>query len=501
MLIGSLLLRHAVEQPDKPAVVDGGRVVSFRDLARQAAQAAQILADAGIGQGSRLGLLAENCAEFLVLVGAAALTGASLVPINTRLHSEEIASILADAGVPLCLVGPGVDCDVITAPGVELRTFQHGEFAASPGARSGFAAWPARTSDSLMQYYTGGTTGTPKGCLITHGNLLAQASNFQSAIGLSQADRYGLLMPFYHMAAGGMAVAVMALGGTCVLLPRADGAALLHAIERNGVTRTNLPAAVLRDLRDGDHLRPLPGLRWLGTGNGTETALIRLLSEVVCRDVRGWYGQTEATNITTAPRSTEEALTAFGCIGRPAGTARVRVVRQDGSDAGDDEVGELWTAGPHVMAGYWRRPEETGAALQDGWLRSGDLVRRTAHGSLVIVDRLKEVIKSGGESIYPREVEQVLERHPAVAEAAIIGIRHARWSETPLAIVVLRDGRHATADELIRFCRGHLAAFKRPTSVVFTDRLPRNVAGKVRKDVLRQAWGNSSSAAVQACVS
>jgi acyl-CoA synthetase (AMP-forming)/AMP-acid ligase II len=310
------------------------------------------------------------------------------------------------------------------------------------------------------------------------------------AIGLNGTDRYGLLMPFFHMAAGGMLVALLMLGATGVLLPRRDPAALMASIERERVTRLNLPAATLRDLRDANLLRRLPDVAWLAPGNGSEQDLLQLLAERVTPNVWGWYGQTEATNITTAPRSTQEALRGFGCIGRAALTARIRVVKADGTAARPGEVGELWTAGPHVMAGYWQRPDETAAAMAAGeWLRSGDLVRCDADGTLFIVDRLKEMIKSGGETIYPRELEVVLERHAGIAEAAVIGVAHPRWGESPRALVVRRPGVSLDEAAVTAHCRAHLAPFKRPTSVVFVDALPRNAAGKVRKDLLRRQWG------------
>ena len=501
MLLSDLLLRHAAVRPDQPALIDANSSVSYRELAARARRLAGDLLEAGLTPGARVGILAENCVEFLILLAAASLAGVTLVPINTRLHPSEIAVILDDAQVSLCLVGPEIDLSSIekASPSTRWQKFHANELGKDGASAPSLPDVDGK--NPLLLYFTGGTTGIPKGCMITHQNLFAQTTNFVEAIGLSSADRYGFFMPFFHMAAGGMVAAILVIGATAVLLRRGSSRDLLSAIDRDGITRANLPAVVLRDLRESGYLRALPTLKWLGAGNGSEVELIRLMAERVCADVRGWYGQTEATNITAAPRSTAEALKGFGCIGRPAKTAQVRVVNRNLSEAAVGEVGELWTAGPHVMAGYWRHDEETAAVITDGWLRSGDLVRRDADGSLFIVDRVKEVIKSGGESIYPRELEIVLERHPRIAEAAIVGVHHPRWGETPRAVIVLRPGASLDEDAVIAFCRDELAAFKRPTSVIFADRLPRNVAGKVRKDLVRQMWGDQSPNAKRAAAS
>jgi len=490
MALADLLDRYAVETPNKPALIEGDRSLTYGALRTRARALAAALQAEGVVPGARVAVLDENTLAFPVLVGAAAYGGFTLVPVNVRLHLEEIGAILGDAGATLAFVGGNLDWRALAAAAPELRWIELESDSVARMIERGAAA-PMRSSpgDALVQFATGGTTGVPKGCLVTEANIFAQTVNFMDAIGLAAGDRYGLVMPFFHMAAGGMAIALLTLGATGVLLPRRDPEALMTALAHHRVTRANLPAATLRDIRASAAFRRLPDLRWLGAGNGSESDLLRALANTICPDVWGWYGQTEATNITTSPRSTAEALTGFGCIGRPALTARVRVVDERGQDVKPGEVGELWTAGPHVMGGYWRREAETAATMSGAWLRSGDLVRQGSGGSLFIVDRLKETIKSGGETIYPRELELILERHPAIAEAAVIGVRHPRWGESPRALVVLEPGVTLDADAVIAHCRAHLASFKRPTSVLFVGGLPRNIAGKVRKDVLRREWG------------
>lgn len=491
-MLADLLDRHAQRWPDKPAFVDGARMLTYAQLRDTARALAAGLHDLGLPEGSHVALLTENRSEFPVLVAAAAYGGFTLAPVNVRLHPQEQRMLLDDCRARLVFVEDRASAAQLAAQArlIELGSddfhllLERGRPAA-PQDRPAAAA--------LVMYATGGTSGLPKWCQVSDANLAAQARNFADAIGLCADDRYGLFMPFFHMACGGMVIALMMAGATGVLLPRRDRAALIDTLERACVTRTNLPALVLRELAEAGLLRRLPALQWLGTGNGTPLELQQELARRVCADVWGWYGQTEATNITASPRSTAEAQSGPGCIGQPAFTARVRIVDEQGRDVPDGVIGELWTAGPHVMLGYWQRPEESAAAFCGEWLRSGDLVRRDANGSLYLMDRLKDIIKSGSETICSRELEIVLERHPSIAEAAVIAVPHPRWGESPRAIVVTRPERQLSAAEVVAHCGEHLAGFKRPTSVVFAPSLPRNVAGKVRKDLLRRDYAAPSS--------
>ncbi|HEY8047845.1 MAG TPA: AMP-binding protein [Ramlibacter sp.] len=488
-MLARILERHAMLAPAKVAIADGDMALMYGDLCREARAIARALRSRGIGAGSRVALLSENRAEFGVLVAAASFGGFTLAPVNVRLHPEEQRELLRDADVSVAFAQDASGAQSVVAAGTTVVAFDDDEYRRMHETRGG--AEPAAAgvrAEPLLMYATGGTSGLPKWCCITEGNLFAQADNLADAIGLNADDRYGFFMPFFHMAAGGLLVAALVKGATAFVLPRQDRAQLLHVIERQALTRTNLPFVVLRELAEAGALRALPQLRWLGTGNGTTIELQRELSRAVCPNVWGWYGQTEATNITTSPRSTAEAQLGFGCIGRAAASAQVRIVDAEGRDVGEGEAGELWTAGPHVMAGYWRRDTETAEVMRGGWLRSGDVVRRGPDGSLFIVDRLKEIIKSGGETISPRELEIALEKHPAIAEAAVIAVPHPRWGESPGAVVVLKPGARLSEQEVVDHCRSRLAAFKRPTWVAFAPGLPRNVAGKVRKDILRREY-------------
>jgi O-succinylbenzoate-CoA ligase len=496
----AVLAHHATRTPGKPMTVFEGETVTYAQMAARATALAGGLHAHGIGPGDVVGLLSYNCPEMLETIFAANHLGAIAMPINWRLAAPEVRYILEHSEAAALL------CDEAMVPlaneatkGSEDRLVR---FSTAPSAPDGWvdlvdlrdeAAVPPRavaTADDVHRLmYTSGTTGRPKGVMITHGNLAWKNLAHIVEFGFTREDLGLACGPLYHVGALDLTTTSLIAAGATVIIHRAfDAAAVVDEIEASRVTTVWLAPAMVNAIMalPGIEQRDLSSVRVVI--NGGEKMPIPLIQRIQRTFPSAWfadaYGLTETVSGDTF-LDRDSIITKLGSVGRPCLHLELDVWDEDGRSVGPGERGEIVMRGPKVFAGYWRDPEATATVFRGGWFHTGDVGVRDEDGYLFIVDRLKDMIVSGGENIAGSEVERVLYEHEAVLEAAVVGRPDERWGEVPVAYVVLRDGASVAAEELIEHCRERLAKFKVPKDVTFLDALPRNPSGKVLKRELR----------------
>ncbi|MFC7304022.1 long-chain fatty acid--CoA ligase [Streptomyces monticola] len=500
--LGSWPARRARKTPHRTALVHDGTSYTYRELNERSTRLAYALRGAGIERGDRVACLTPNHPAYLETLFACGLLGAVFVPLNTRLAADEIRSQLDDCGARLLLHAPSL-APLVPTPDSGLRTVEIGpayeELLATATSASTAADVPfpldepVRPDDLCLIMYTSGTTGRAKGAMLTHANLTWNAVNVLVDAELAADERALVSAPLFHTAALGMlALPVLLKGGSCVLVESFDADDAFDLIERHGIT-TMFGVPTMYERMAASARWPSADLSSLRTLLCGGAPVPRPLIDTYQR--RGLlfqqgYGMTEASPGVLF-LDAEDATRKAGSAGVPHFFTDVRLAHPDGSEAGVGEEGEVLVNGPHVMAGYWGRPEATTAALRDGWLHTGDIARADADGHLTVVDRLKDMIISGGENIYPAEVEEAAGAHPAVAECAVIGVPDADWGEVPRIVVVPADpGEPPTLDDLRAFLAGRLASYKTPRSLVIAgELLPRTASGKLRKPLLRERHG------------
>lgn len=502
-LLTDVVAEHARLRPDAPALTLGSLTRSFGELDVRSSQVAHALADAGVGHGDRVGVLDRSNPVFFELLFGCAKLGAVLVGLNWRLAAAEIAAVLADAQVRLLLVGPEQRGLVPDDPG--LRRIETGEeYERWIGDQPGRApAAEVGADDAVLQLYSSGTTGRPKGAVITHANLGYTARMAGTAWRMTPQTVNLVPSPLFHIGGAGYGLTALSQGGHTVLVREAHPAGLLAEIAGHGVTHAFLVPAVVTSLLDAPEATctDLSTLQLVGYGAAPMTdALLRRAIDVLGCAFLGVYGMTETSGtVCVLPPEDHDPggprAHLLRSVGRPLPWVELGVKDPlTGEDAAPGEVGEIWVRSGQTMAGYWNQPDATAAALSaDGWLRTGDGAHLDEDGYLFLHDRLKDMIISGGENIYPAEVENVLSDHPAVADVAVIAVPHERWGETVKAVVVPRPGATVTVEELRAFARARLAGYKCPTSVDVVDSLPRNASGKVLKKDLRAPYWTSST--------
>jgi fatty-acyl-CoA synthase len=506
MHIPDWLARRASLSPDAVALIDmlrGGRAVTYAAWNRAADQTAEFLRRAGVEKGDRVAILARNCTEYLDLLFACAKTGAILEALNWRLTAGELTGIVAEAEPSVLVYGPGFEAAALTLAAAvpSLKTlFSLGEPAA-PGHRP-FASREAlpdapvpaaslHEDDPWVLCSTGGSTGVPKAAVLTHGNILWNAINTITSWGLRPDDVAVLDAPLFHT--GGINVftaPLVYLGATSIVCQAFEAGAFFDLLASARPTvYFGVPTMFLAL---ADHPRfagaDFSSLRIVISGGAPCPEAIQARYWARGIGLQTGYGLTEAgPNTFWLPPADVQRKPGF--VGAPLFHVDVRLVDDEGLDVAAGGVGELWVRGPHVCKGYWRRPAESAAAIVDGWLRTGDLALRDADGHYAIVGRKKDVIISGGENVYPPEVEAALAAHPRVAEAALVGVPDPKWGEVGLALVVPRPGEPLTEEEVLTFCRERLARYKVPRKVVLVGELPRTGAGKIDKRALRERYG------------
>ncbi|HKN55714.1 MAG TPA: long-chain fatty acid--CoA ligase [Amycolatopsis sp.] len=482
--IGSWPARRVRRNPDRIAIVHNGQSWSDRELLERVLRLASGLRRLGVRRGDRVAYLGPNHPAYLETLFAAGVLGAVFVPLNMRLAEPELVHILTDSGTSLLVHAPE-QADVVEAIKVpRLDRAGYDELIVSSPAEP--MDEPVGHDDVCLIMYTSGTTGRAKGVVLTHGNIIWNSLNVLVDVDLAGDEVTLVVAPLFHTAALNMTcLPTLLKGGTVVLMSTFDPAAVLEMIETRRVTYLfGVPAmydAMAASPRWAD--TDLSSLRHVICGGApVPAATIRTYLSRGLHFSEG-YGLTEASPgvlFLAKDMSTAKA----GTAGVPHFFTDARVVGPDFADVAPGEKGEIVVSGPNVMRGYWNGPD----SVAGDWLHTGDVGSPDDDGYVSIVDRMKDMIISGGENIYPAEVEDVLDDHPAVAEAALIGVPDERWGEVGRAVVVLRPGVEASEEDILAYLRERLAKYKVPTSVVFADGLPRTATGKLLKSAIRSAY-------------
>ncbi|MEX2626054.1 MAG: long-chain-fatty-acid--CoA ligase [Ilumatobacteraceae bacterium] len=502
--IADIVRVHGTDRSDHLALIQEERRVTWGELYERSKRVARALADAGVGEQDRIAFLDKNGIEHFEVFFGASLLNAVCIDVNWRLAPPEVEYIVNDGHAEVLVVGPDF-VPVLDAIADDLTTVTKVVVIGDHADHESYAAWvdrypaddPGATSaidDVAFQLYSSGTTGRPKGVMLTNDNffgLLPMAKEIWEL----RPDAVNLVaMPLFHIAGGGWAVAGMYEGCTSVIIRELDPARIAELIAELRVTHAVLVPVALQ------FMLMVPGIEdadfssleimVYGASPISEEVLVKSIEVFDCKFWQA-YGLTETTGgvVNLAPDDHDVSgpnRHRLRSCGTPGPGVELRVVGDDGTDVVQGEVGEIWVRSRQVMKGYWNMPEATAEVItDDGWFKTGDAGYLDADGYLYIHDRVKDMIVSGGENVYPAEVENVLMSHPAVADCAVIGVPHDTWGETPKAIVVPAPDVPFAEDQIIAYCRERLAAFKCPTSVDRAEALPRNPSGKVLKKDLR----------------
>lgn len=505
--LGDTLRRSAARYPKKTAIIDGGTRLSYEELNTRVNQLANALTQRGVGKGDRVTMLSKNCWEFIVSSYATAKIGAIFTPMNFMLKTDEIRYLVQDSQPAACIAQTafvttmdaaieqsGIETLVNIEIGAGEPSSEHWQAfdVFSVEASSADPAVLVADDDPLRLMYTSGTESKPKGLLHSSRSLLAEYVSSIIDGGMSHDDVDLHSLPFYHCAQLDCFVGPdIYLGATSVILPGPEPATVLATIAEHSVTKYFAPPTVWISLLGSPAFADanLSTLKkgYYGASPMPVEVLKQLLHELPGLDFWNFYGQTELAPVATI-LPPHEQITHPGSAGRPVLNLETAVMAEDGTLLPQGEVGEIVHRGPHIALGYWNRDELTADAFKYGWFHSGDLGVFDEEGRLTIVDRVKDMIKTGGENVASREVEETLYEHEAVAEVAVFATPHEKWIETVAAAVVLREGYELTAEQLRSFARERLATYKVPTVVRFYDALPKNPSGKILKRDLREAF-------------
>jgi len=500
--LGTWLATRRLKTPGKTALIFQEREYTYRELADGSERIAAILADRGIGRGDAVAYVGENSPEFLQVLFACAQLGAVFVPVNTRLAPPEMAHVITDSGARAIIHDPEFAERII--PGMEAgrigtvivtgegATGFPGLAALMAGTEPGFRPAQVSLDDPAAIIYTSGTTGKPKGAVLSHGNLTWCALNCIIDYDLVSDDVALMISPLFHVASLGMgALPVILKGGTLVLEKGFEAGRALELIQQHGVTMlSGVPTTYQMMADHPDWARTdLSTLRKLTCGgSAVPTRILNAYEERGMHFSQG-YGMTETSPGATAlaPDKTREKQ---GSVGLPHFFTKVRISDGQGGQAPVGVPGEIEITGPNVFLGYHGLPEATAEAFtEDGWFRSGDVGYLDEDGYLFIADRVKDMIISGGENIYPAEVENLISDIEAITGVAVIGVPDERWGEVPWAVVTVKEAAEVTTQTVRDRLDGLLARYKLPKHVVVVDELPRTASGKVRKADLRARFG------------
>lgn len=505
MNVGDWIRKRAIVSPEKIAVIFEGRGFTYRQVNERTNRLVNALADRGIKKGDRVAVMFYNCHQFLEAYFAAAKLGAIFVPLNFRLAGPELEYMLNDCRAEMLIYNSDfaevVDSIRSVIP-VMKGNFIQVDGATPPWAldyEGLLAQYPTselevhqevKQEDPQMIMYTSGTTGEPKGALLSHRKTFYNTFNADIYFDISSSDRMLVVMPLFH--SGGLnitAVPILYKGGTAIIQKHFDPEEVLQLIERYRITIMMAVPTMLNFILKKTVMEryDLSSLKTCMTAG--EVCPLSLIEEYQKRKIpiRQVFGQTETSIMLWLPE--EDSIRKAGSVGLPVFHSDVRVVNQKGEDVAPAEIGEIVVKGPIQMICYWNRPKETAQAIRDGWLYTGDLARVDEDGYVYIVDRRTDMFISGGENVYPAEIEKVYATHPQILEVAVIGVPDDDWGEEGKAIISLKKGEIMTEKEAINFCMGKLAKYKMPKSVVFVDELPKTASGKIKKGLLRERYG------------
>jgi acyl-CoA synthetase (AMP-forming)/AMP-acid ligase II len=502
MNVGSHLSKRAELNPSLEALVDetAGRRFTFAELNQRADQVAHVLTGLGLRKGDRVAVLLPTGYQFVETFYGAARAGLVVVPLNWRLVANELAFMLRDSAATVLVYDAeydGVVADLHDDETPVMRWLRVG--ADGPAWAADFDALVEQTppesisvvgdgDDPLFIMYTSGTTGLPKGAVHTHDSVQWCLLTMLASVDVRFRDRYLISLPMFHVAALTPLAGCIYRGATIVMLRHFDPTRIWEVLRDERVTITLAVPAMLNFMLPTykPELRESLVLRWIMSGaSPVPPSLIQSYADLGF-EIHQVYGLTESCGpgCVIGP---DDALTHIGSTGKAFFHTDIRIVDEQGADVGPGVPGEILIRGRHVMAGYWNRPEATAETITDGWLRTGDIAVRDADGFVYIQDRIKDMIISGGENVYPAEIEDVLLSHPGIADVAVLGMPSVRWGESPLAVVVRADPG-LDEEAVLAHCDGRLARFKLPKRAVFTDVIPRTPTGKALKRVLREQF-------------
>ena len=503
--------------PDREAIIFEGNRWSFSDLADRSNRLANALAGMGVGQGDKVGMLQVNCNECIEVYFATAKLGATYVPLNFRARAEELEFMINFSEASALFLGqryvkminsmreqiPGMK-NFVSVEGPAEGMLDYESVIAEADPEEVFTDIDDNDTSILM--FTAGTTGQPKGVMLTHDNLATYVLNNVSPADPDIEEKNILTVPLYHIAGMQAVLAAVYGGRTLVVQRQFDPSDWMTLVETESVTRAMMVPTMLKQLMEHEEFpkRNLSSLQVITYGAAPMPVEVITKAIEVFPGTRfiNAFGQTESASTITmltpedhviegSPGERAIKLKRLGSIGRALGDTEVKIFDEDGSEQPVDEVGEIVARGPRVMKGYWKAEEATNSTIRNGWLYTGDIGYMDEAGYIFLSGRAKDIIIRAGENISPEQVEATLHSHPAIDEAAVIGVPDPQWGEKVRAIVALKAGAQASEADIIEHCRGQLASFKKPESVIFVDSLPRNPLGKVLKRVLREEYGKA----------
>jgi fatty-acyl-CoA synthase len=496
--VGMLLTRRSRLEPDKIGLAFEGQSLTYRELNERCNRWAHAFTDLGVRKGDRVGILLKNCNEFLEAYFGLAKIGSIIVPLNWRLTPPELEYMCKDSGLRVLICGAEFSQPLETIrPKLEIQHYLSVGVTGPPWAKdSSFVSQFPTTEpklattgeDPALILYTAGTTGYPKGTVRPHESLFWFSAELLLAADMRSEDRIFTALPLFH--GPGLIFAGMAnvhKGCTTVLMKDPDPLKMLETIQKETINGCVIVPTMLQRMTQVPYFETyLKMVRWVLSVQTVPVPLMRTYTALGVK-VQQTYGSTEAGWGTFI--GPEQSARKPGSAGLPFFHTEIRIVNEEGVDVIRGDVGEILVKGPDVMKEYWNNPQATKEAIRDGWCYTGDLGRLDEDGYLYILDRKTDMIKSGGEKVYPIEVENVLHAHPKIAEVAVIGQSDEVWGEKVCALVRLKEGEILLPEELIDFCEGKLARYKIPKRVVMREQpLPRNAAGKVLKRVLREEY-------------
>jgi fatty-acyl-CoA synthase len=505
--IGDWIRKWSALQPHKIALISEDRVFTYQEINLRTNQLCHFLLERGVQKGERVSVLLYNCHPYLEIFFALSKIGAILIPLNWRLAGPELEFIIRDSGSRMLIFDPGFT-EVVTSLRSSLNLSN--EYYVSVG--SPCPAWATDYEKALLGnpvhephleisignedphifMYTSGTTGIPKGVILSHRKTFFNALNADIFYNLTSKDIMIVSRPLFH--SGGLlveAAPVLYKGGTLILKKRFRSHEILETVQKYRVTLLEMAATVYQFILQECDLNhyDLSSVRCYFTGG--ERVPVAMLEEYLKKGITisQIFGQTEASTIASLPP--EKAAAKIGSVGPSVFHGDVRIVDKEDKDVHLGQVGEIIVKGPTLMTGYWNRPDLTAETIRDGWLHTGDLARMDEEGYLYIVDREKDMYVSGGENVYPAEIEKILHTHPKIFDAGIVGVPDEKWGEVGKAFVVLKPGEVMGNGEIFEFLKGKMAKYKIPKYVEYVEELPKTASGKIQKFLLKE-WQKTS---------
>ncbi len=502
---------YAQTRPDKVALVDGSGEISFAQLDDRSNRIANLVADHGISLKSNIGFLGKNSALYFQLLFGINKAGSTMSPMNWRLAAPELAAVIADAEAPLLFVDREFLPLIHAVQALGLSAFQvvtidpfdrGSEFDQALAAASNIdPRAPLEAEQAALLIYTSGTTGKPKGVELTHRgfNFMRLCEHLEPALQWQDSDVMMMVMPNFHLVGSGLTIQSLYNGGTLSVLPQLDPGQLIKVIQRDRPSIVALVPTAIQMILDHPDAKTadFSSLRLvMYAGSPISSHLLaRALREMKCKFMQ-FYGATESSGAISLLRPEQHVIedeNKLKSCGTPLPLIDVKFVDANGVEVAEGEIGELMVRSPSIFGGYWKQPDTTAAVLNNGWYRTGDAGRRDAEGLLYLVDRVKDMIVTGGENVYSAEVEQVLAKHPGVRMCAVIGLPDEKWGEKVVALIMPSDGHKPTQDEIINHCRQHIAGYKVPKEVRLVDAFPMTATGKVLKRVVRDELAKAAA--------